>query len=79
LAEALLESGDAASALTEFERVQRNEPNRYRTLLGAARAADQVKQDQAARQYYSKLLEITAAGDGERPALLEAQTYVARG
>jgi tetratricopeptide (TPR) repeat protein len=68
LPEALLESGDAASALSEFERVQGDEPNRYRTLLGAARAADQAKQDQAARRYYSKLLDIRERGMGIGPS-----------
>jgi tetratricopeptide (TPR) repeat protein len=78
LAEALLESGDAAGALVEFQRVQENEPNRFRAVLGAARAAEQAGQAEVARQHYARLLEIAAA-DTPRPEIAVARRYLGRG
>ncbi len=78
LAEALLEAGDAAAALAEFERVQETEPNRFRAVFGAAHAAEQAGQRDAARRHYTRLLDIAAA-DTPRPELAQARRYLGRG
>ncbi len=79
LAEALLEAGDAAAALAEFERVQETEPDRFRAVAGAARAAERAGRAEAARRHYARLLEIAAAADTPRPELVEARRYLGRG
>jgi tetratricopeptide (TPR) repeat protein len=79
LAEALLEAGDPAAALAEFERVQKTEPNRFGAVAGAARAAERAGDAEAARRHYAHLLEIAArADDGARPELAAARAYIAK-
>src|SRR5690606_20155904 len=51
-------------------------PNRFRSLYGAAQAAEQAGDDEAARGYYSQLVEV-AAPEAERPALAEARRFLA--
>jgi len=76
LAEALLEAGDAAAALAEFERVQETEPNRFRAIFGAARAAERAGDTETARRHYARLLDIAAAADTPRPELDRARASV---
>lgn len=78
LAEALLEAGDAA-ALAEFERVQQPEPDRFRAVSGAARAAEQAGGVEAVRLHYARLLEVATAADTPRPELEAARRYLGRG
>lgn len=49
-------------------------PERYNTLLGAARAADAAGDQAAARKHYGELLEI--AGDSRRAGIAEARQFV---
>jgi Tfp pilus assembly protein PilF len=78
LAEALLESGRPAEALTEFETSLKIYPARLNGLLGAARAADKVGQKDLAAKYYRAVLDQCRAGDGTRPELAEARERVSR-
>ena len=79
LGEMLLESNDAPAALKEFEATLVNEPNRFRTLYGAARAAVQAGNEAAAKRYFARLVSICdRAGMPARPELLEARAAVAR-
>jgi tetratricopeptide (TPR) repeat protein len=77
LAEALLAMGRPGEALTEFEAVQRTEPNRFRAIYGAAHAAEMVGDRERARQHYGRLLEIVGAADTTRPEITTARTFVA--
>ena len=58
LADLLLELGQPAKALAEFEASLRTTPNRFHGLAGAARAADQAGDRERARQYYTALLAL---------------------
>jgi len=79
LAEALLEAGDPAAALAEFERVQKTEPNRFGAVAGAAQAAERAGDAAAARPHYAHLMEIAArADDGARPEIASARAYIAK-
>ena len=49
-------------------------PGRYKTLLGAARAAKAAGQEQTADEYYNTL--ISTAGDSKRPTLIKARQYI---
>jgi tetratricopeptide (TPR) repeat protein len=77
LAEALLAMDRPGEALTEFETVQRTEPNRFRAIYGAARAAEMTGDRERARQHYSRLIEIVGPADTTRPEVTTARTFVA--
>jgi tetratricopeptide (TPR) repeat protein len=74
LGEMLLEVGRPADALTEFELTVTKEPNRFRGVYGAARAAMLAGDAAKAETYYAKLLEICERADQPgRPELEEAR------
>jgi tetratricopeptide (TPR) repeat protein len=78
LGEMLLEMKQPAEALKEFQATLKKEPNRFRALYGAARAASLSGDRTAARSYYSQLLKICAKADSPgRPELAEARKAVA--
>jgi tetratricopeptide (TPR) repeat protein len=78
LGEMLLELGEPKQALAEFERSLKRDPNRFRGLYGAGRAAEAAGNPQAAREYYAKLQTLAAAYDTERPELAHARAFLAR-
>jgi predicted Zn-dependent protease len=77
LGELLLEANEPAQALREFEASLRNNPNRYRSFAGAAKAAERAGDRAEAKNYYEKLLILAAEADGGRPDLVAAKQYVA--
>ena len=70
LGEMLLELKQPALALKEFEASHKVEPNRFRGLYGAARAAELSGNHKKARAFYEKLMVICTKADTERPELL---------
>ena len=78
LGEMLLELNQPVPALTEFERSLKRDPNRFRGLYGAARAAETSGSREAARDYYTKLQTLTADRDSERPELVHATEFLKR-
>ena len=78
LGDMLLEAGQPAKALVEYEASQLREPNRFRGYLGAARAADAAGEKDKARSYYAKLIDLAKTADTARPELVAAKAYVAR-
>ena len=77
-AELLLEMGESAAALSEFETALKQTPNRYRTFLGVARAANTAGDRQKASDYYGKLVELAKNADTERQEVREAKEFLAR-
>ena len=77
LGELLLDANEPAQALSEFEASLRNNPNRYRSFAGAAKAAERAGHRAQARSYYEKLVALAARADGERPDLVAAKQYLA--
>jgi Tfp pilus assembly protein PilF len=75
--ELLLEMGDSAAALHEFETALEQTPNRYRTFLGIARAANASGDRQKAVEYYGKLVNLAKNADTERPETQEAKVFIA--
>jgi len=73
----LLELKQPALALKEYEASQLREPNRFRGLSGAARAAEAAGDRQKAADYYAKLVAMTQDADGVRPDLVRAKAFVA--
>lgn len=76
LATALLERGDAAAALQEFEGVLRKEPNRLRAMAGAALAAERAGDKERARDHQEKIVRQTAQADAGMPGLQLARQSV---
>jgi len=76
LAYTLLGAGGAGDALTEFENVMKIEPNRYRTIAGAAQAARKANDAAKARQYSAQLVEIAARADSPRAEIADAKKYL---
>ncbi len=78
LGEMLMALNQPAQALAEFERSLRRDPNHFRGIYGAARAAEASGNRQAARDYYAKLQTLTAGRDTERPELAQAKAFLAK-
>jgi tetratricopeptide (TPR) repeat protein len=78
LGELLLEVKQPAPALQAFEASQRSEPNRFKGLYGAARAAELAGEKEKARAFYNKLVALAEQADSERPELDEARTFLAQ-
>jgi tetratricopeptide (TPR) repeat protein len=76
LANLLLDLGQPAPARAEFERSQTSDPNRFRGLAGAARAAELAGDRDRARGFYSKLTALGASADTERPELTQAKAFL---
>ncbi len=77
LGELLLEMGQPAAASKEFEIALKQTPNRYRVLLGIARAASRAGDGQTAAAYYAKLVALAQNADTERPETREAKAFLA--
>jgi tetratricopeptide (TPR) repeat protein len=77
LGELLLEANEPGPALKEFETSLRNNPNRYRSFAGAAKAAERAGDRAQAKSYYEKLVALAAQADGGRPDLIAAKQYLA--
>ncbi len=80
LGEMLLEVRQPALALSEFGASLQSSPNRYRSIAGAAKAAERLGGDATpiARRYHEKLLELTADADSERPEIEAARRFLGR-
>ena len=77
LGEMLLELKRPADALKEFEATLKKEPNRFRAVYGAAKAASLSGDQTTAQQYYAQLLKICERADKPgRPELEEARLAV---
>jgi Tfp pilus assembly protein PilF len=78
LAELLLEVGEPAAALKEYETALKQTPNRYRAYWGAARASDAVGNRAQAAEYFGKLVNLAKNADTERPEVQEAKVFLTR-
>ena len=77
LGDLLLELGRPAGALAAYESSLAAWPGRFRSVLGAARAAHEAGDEVKAASYYADLLEL-AGEDAERPGLEEAREFAMR-
>jgi tetratricopeptide (TPR) repeat protein len=78
LGELLLEAGQPAAALKEFETALKQTPNRFRAFAGAARAAEASGDRQKAADYFGKLADLAKNADTERTEIREAKAFLAR-
>ena len=77
LGDILIAHQQPAEALAAYEATLKREPNRTRTLLGAARAARASGRDDVAQTYYRNVIDLMDP-KSMRPELGEARTFVAR-
>lgn len=78
LGEMLLEMNRPAESLQEFEASEKHDPNRFRALYGAGKAATLAGDQTKAKSYFEKLVALTKSADTERPELQEAKTFLAK-
>jgi tetratricopeptide (TPR) repeat protein len=78
LAELLLEMGQPAAALSEYENALKQNPNRYRGFWGAAQAADAAGNRRKAADNFAKLVELSQNADTERREIREAKAFLAK-
>ena len=76
LGDLLLEVGEPAKALVEFEASLRKQPNRYYPLSGAARSAELAGVRDKAREYYAQLLSTCDKATANRPELQLARAFL---
>jgi tetratricopeptide (TPR) repeat protein len=76
LGELLLELNQPKEALQEFEGTLVAEPNRFRSLFGAAQAAELSRDTGKARALYAKLVSLCDRADTQRPELQEAKAFL---
>ncbi len=78
LGEMLLQLNQPAQALRAFEQTLKKEPNRFRAVYGAAKAAALAENRAKARTYYGQLVKICERGDNPgRRELDEARRFAA--
>ena len=77
-ADLLLEMEQAAPALREFEAALKENPNRYRGLYGAARAAEAAGEQKKAEGYFAQLVTLSKNADTVRPELARATAFLAK-
>jgi len=76
LADLLLELNQPEAALKEYQQALDSEPNRFHSLLGKARAANQSGDATAAHDAYQKLVELSKPAGPERSELAEAKAFL---
>jgi Tfp pilus assembly protein PilF len=76
LADLLLELNQPAAALIEYQAMLSTDPNRFRSLLGEARAAKQTGDSVTAHDAYRKLVALSKPVGPARPELAEATSYL---
>ena len=79
LGEMLLEMNEPAQALEQFEATLKKEPGRFRSLYGAAHAAQLSGSRDASQRYFRELLKVCARADKPpRAELEEAERAVSK-
>jgi hypothetical protein len=76
LGEMLMAVDAPGPAFAEFERSLTRDPNRFRGLYGAVRAAEASGNREAARSYSAKLQALAAVRDTERPELAQVKALL---
>jgi Tfp pilus assembly protein PilF len=74
----LLERGMTKEALAAFEATLQKEPNRLAAYLGAAKASEKAGDAAKARQYYAKVVELTAEADTVTTEVADARAFMAK-
>jgi tetratricopeptide (TPR) repeat protein len=76
LGDLLLELNRPAEALVQYEASIAKEPNRFRGVFGAARAAELAGDRDTARKHYGHLIHQVGDGAADRPELRQAKAFL---
>jgi Tfp pilus assembly protein PilF len=75
----LLEMNNPRKALVQFEETLKKEPRRFRSLYGAAHAAQLIGSRDLSQKYFGELLTVCALSDKPgRPEIKEAREALAQ-
>ncbi len=77
LGDMLIEQGQPAAALMEYEASLKNAPGRLRGFYGAAKAADAAGEKKKASAYFGQLARLTRTADSDRSELREMKQHLA--
>jgi hypothetical protein len=77
LGDILMVHNQPAEALVAYEETFKREPNRMRTLVGAARAAKAAGKNDIARKYYEQIVKLSDPAS-TRASLTEAKAFLAQ-
>ena len=72
----LMDMGRPAEARKHFEETLRRTPGRPKAILGIARAAEAMRDTAAAREHYTRLIEMWTSADHDRPELQAARRFL---
>jgi tetratricopeptide (TPR) repeat protein len=72
----LLDSGNAADALSAFEATLKKEPNRLGAYAGAAASADKAGDKAKAKMYFEKVVAIADGADASRTEIADARAWL---
>jgi tetratricopeptide (TPR) repeat protein len=78
LADLLMETKQPALALIEFQTSLKSTPNRFHAIYGAAQAAESANQLEAAKNYYTKVVETCSKCRPDNASLRRAQQFLAK-
>jgi hypothetical protein len=76
LADMLLETGSPAAALAEYKAALKVTPRRFRSIAGAARAAELAGDRGTAKIYYTDLMALAKNSTAARPELVRAAAFL---
>jgi hypothetical protein len=72
----LLETGSPAAALVEYKATLKVAPRRFRSIAGAARAAELAGDLGTAKSYYTELAALAKNSTAARPELAHAAVFL---
>ena len=72
----LMDMGRHAEARKHFEETLRRTPGRPKAILGIAQAAEAMGDTAAAREQYTRLIEMWKSADHDRPELQAARRFL---
>ena len=78
LGDMLLDMGRYAQARLAYETALKRSPNRLNSLYGAALAAERGNDEQGAKKYYQKIVEMTGKAATDRKQVKKAKQYLAK-
>jgi tetratricopeptide (TPR) repeat protein len=72
----LMDLGQPAQAMREYEASLKLAPARFKALHGAGRAAELAGDRETAKSYYVRLVAVAAPADTQRPELTQAKAFL---
>ncbi len=78
LADLLFEANKPQEALVEYQADLKQNPNRFNSVYGAARAAEAAGKQSDAQEYYALLVQTCEGGSSSRPELSRAKQLLAQ-